>query len=81
MIKLNITVEISVADNVADIYPNYSFNYRDEQEFIDFLIDGIETPDEYEGFPFNNLKKYGYSIKVLSRDETKLIDIINEKEI
>lgn len=81
IMKSYITVEISVADNVADIYPNYSVNYNDVQQFIDSLIYGIETPDEYEGAPFNNLKQYGYSIRVLSRDEAKLIDIINQEKL
>lgn len=76
MKKLTVLVEISVADNVAELYPNYNYNYRNEQEFIDSLIDGIETPYKYEDVFFgNSLKQYGYSIRVLSRDEAKLIDL------
>jgi hypothetical protein len=75
MIKLTVLVEISVADNVAELYPNYSINYDDEEQFIDTLIDGIETESERWGLPVNHLKEYGYSIRVLSRDEAKLINL------
>lgn len=66
MKKLTVLVEISVADNVAELYPNYSANYDDEEQFIDSLIDGLETESERDGLPFNHLKEYGYSIRWLS---------------
>ena len=81
MMKIHVLVEISVAENVADIYPNYHLNYDDEEQFINSLIDGIETPNEHEGVSFDNLKKYGYSIRVLTVEETKLMEIIKEKEL
>ena len=75
MKKLTVLVEISVADNVAELYPNYSLNYDDEEQFIDSLLYGIETESERDGLPFNHLKEYGYLMRVLSRDEAKLIDL------
>ncbi len=75
MKKLTVLVEISIADNISEVYPNYSLNYDDEEQFIDSLIGDIETPYEFEGLPFDNLKQYGYSTRVLFRDEAKLIDL------
>ena len=75
MKKLIVLLEISVADNVAELYPNYNYNYKDEEEFINSLVYGMETESERDGLPFNHLKEYGYSIKCLFKDEVKLIDL------
>jgi len=75
MKKLTVLVEISVADNVAELYPNYNANYDDEEQFIDSIINELESIDEINGLPFDHFKQYGYSIRVLSRNEAKLIDL------
>lgn len=59
-------LEISLADDVRDRYPNFQINYEDEEEFIQSLISNIETPFEYLDFdtPINHFDRYGYRIEV-----------------
>ena len=36
--KAIVTLEIEVKDNIANLYPNFIFNYDDKQEFLLNLI-------------------------------------------
>lgn len=80
MKTVHIIVEITVADNVADLYPNFSLNYDDEEDFIESRIANLETNSELDGKPFNHFKRYGYAIRALDKNEAKLIDILKEEE-
>lgn len=73
MIKVLVIVEISVADNVADIFPFYSSNYKNIEEFIDSRINRLELTHPIE--------KFGYSTRVLDREEVKLLDIMSDEQI
>ena len=76
MKTIKVLVEIKVdKDNIEHLYPNYKFNWDDVDEFIDSRIDELETPMEENGLYVDYLKEFGYSIRVLSRDESKLLDI------
>jgi hypothetical protein len=75
MKTIKVLVEITVdEDHIEHLYPNYRFNWDDVDEFIDNRIDGLETPMEVNGLSIDYLKEFGYSIRVLSRDESKLLD-------
>jgi hypothetical protein len=69
-------VQITVDEkNVKELYPNYRFNWDAPEEFMEHLTNNLETPMEEEGVAIDFLKEYGYSIRVLSRDEAKLLSI------
>ena len=72
MNKILITVEISITDDVADKYPLYSSNYKSVDDFIDSRIDRLES--------IHPIDKYGYSVRVLSREEVKLLNIMENEE-
>lgn len=72
MTKVLITLEISITDDIADKYPNYTINYDTKEEFIDSLISQFETPiDSNE----ESLNRFGFSVRALDRDEVKLLNI------
>lgn len=76
MKTIKVLVEITVDDeNIVDLYPNYKFNWDDVEQFIENRVEELETPMEENEQPVDYLKKYGYSIRVLSREEAKLLDI------
>jgi hypothetical protein len=76
MTKVLVMVEITVdEDNIATLYPNYNINWDDVDDFIEATTDNLQTPFEENEIPINHLKRYGYSIRVLSRNESKLLDI------
>jgi hypothetical protein len=78
MKKVHIVVEITVdEDNIEKMYPNFSVNWEDADEFISYLTDDLETEYDVNGKLTNNLKEFGFSKRVLTRDEAKLIDIDN----
>lgn len=67
MIKQTVVVEITVDDdNIYELYPNYMFNWNTPEEFINSRIEGIQE---------DHLEEYGYSLKVLTRDEAKVMDL------
>ena len=71
MIKQTVIVEIIVDDdNIYELYPNYKFNWDTTQEFIDSRVKDIEE---------DTLKEFGYSLKVLTRAEAKVLDLDLDK--
>ena len=73
--KTLITVEIAVdEDAIVHKYPNYKFNWESVDHFIEDTIDAIETKD-YRGAPTSDyFRRWGYSVRVLLDEETKIID-------
>lgn len=77
MKTIRVVVELNVADDVADKYPNYSVNYDNVDEFVEALLGYIETPIEladYDLPPVNHYDYFGYNIRILNRDEVKLLE-------
>lgn len=58
--KLEFTIRI--ADNIKDLYNNYSINYDSKEDFLLYLINNIETDTETEGKSINHLKEWGWDI-------------------
>ena len=76
MKKVIVLVEIKVdEDNIKNLYPNFNYNWDDVDEFIESRINDIETPLENNEKFGDYLKEYGYSIRVLSREEGKLLNV------
>ena len=75
MKTFTLLIQVNISEDIENLYPNYSINYNDEEEFLDTIINEIETPIELDGVPYNSLKTNGYEIKVLTRDESKLLDV------
>jgi len=76
MKTIKVLVEIKVdEENITELYPNYSINYDDVDTFIESIINDLETPMEEDGLPTDYLKEFGYSVRVLSREDAKLLDI------
>lgn len=81
MKKVTITVEITIdEDNIRDRYPNFKFNWDTTDEFIEHLINHIESDEEINGLPVNSLNVYGYKIDVLTRDEMKLRELEKDEK-
>ena len=79
MTKAIILVEITVDDNsIPNKYPNYDVNWEKPEDFIEDLIDFFCTHEDVNGVPFDSLKEQGFNVKVLSREEAKLIDLMDE---
>jgi hypothetical protein len=63
MIEKEITIKIRVdEDNISNLYHNYDINYESVEDFILMLIQNIETDTEFDGFPIDSMKKYGYEV-------------------
>ena len=63
MIEKEITIKIRVdEDNISSLYHNYDINYESVEDFILMLIQNIETDTEFDGFPIDSMKKYGYEV-------------------
>ena len=76
MKSITIIVQITVdEENIKDLYPNYAINWETVDEFVDSFIPHIESEVEIDGLPIDHLKKYGYKIEVLTRDEAKVLDL------
>ena len=76
MKKVLVMMEITVdEDNITTLYPNYNLNWDNVDDFIESRTDNLQTPFEENEIPIDHLKRYGYSIRVLSRNESKLLDI------
>ena len=77
--KTILTIEIAVDEtNIVEKYPNYKFNFglgSEPNAFIEHLTDGLETKHDINGKLINHLDEWGYSIRVLTRDEAKLLDV------
>tara|TARA_R110000824_G_scaffold235707_2_gene424530 strand:+ start:220 stop:624 length:405 start_codon:yes stop_codon:yes gene_type:complete len=74
-----ITLEIKVSDKVADLYPNYKFNWDNISEFTEHLATSLETPED------QGIHDYGYTIDVIDNQEAdtnKLIaDFVGTNQI
>jgi hypothetical protein len=78
MKTIRVLVELNVADDIADKYPNYSVNYDDVDEFVESLLTSIETPIELADFNLpsvNHFDHFGFNIRILNKDEVKLLEI------
>ena len=77
-IAIKITVD---EDNIRDKYPNFRFNWETTDEFIEHLIDHIESDEEIDNLPADSLDIYGYKIDVLTREQAKVEDLNLDKNI
>ena len=64
IIKRKFTLEIAVnADKILQKYPNYRVNFDDPNEFIEFILSGLEWSGD-TNLSKNGMKKWGYSVKI-----------------
>jgi hypothetical protein len=78
MKTIRVVIELKVSDDVADKYPNYSVNYDDVDEFVESLLENIETPfdlGDFEMAPISHYDYFGYAIRILNKDEVRLLEI------
>jgi hypothetical protein len=77
MKKILITLEISITDDIAKKYPNFSINYDGFEDFAESIVSEYETPiDQVQ----ESLDMFGFSVRALDRNEVKLINIIEEEK-
>ena len=63
MIEKEITIKIRVdEDNISTLYHNYDINYDSVEDFITMLIQNIESDTEFDGFPVDSMKEFGYEV-------------------
>jgi hypothetical protein len=63
MTEKEITIKIRVdEENISTLYHNYDINYNSVEDFILMLIQNIETDTEFDGFPINSMKQFGYEV-------------------
>ena len=63
MTEKEITIKIRVdEEKISTLYHNYGINYDNVEDFILMLIQNIETDTEFDGFPVNSMKQFGYEI-------------------
>ena len=63
MIEKEITIKIRVDDkNISKLYHNYDINYDSVEDFILMLIQDIESDTEFDGFPVDSIKEFGYEV-------------------
>ena len=63
MIEKEITIKIRVDDkNISKLYHNYDINYDSVEDFILMLIQDIESDTEFDGFPVDSIKEFGYEM-------------------
>ena len=68
--KSTVTLQITVdEDTIAEKYPNYPENFESVEQFIEALMNGFETPMEYDGQPINYLEQYGYEVVIMDKKE------------
>ena len=66
IIKKQFLVEISVdADEIANKYPNYRWNYNSPQEFIEARATDIKFVADMDMSTAKEFKSWGYKIKVV----------------
>jgi len=76
MKTVTVIVQIKVDETtIKEKYPNYRFNWDTPEAFIEHLTDGLETTTDYDNVPFNHMEEYGFEIKVLTREQAKVIDL------
>lgn len=55
-----VIVEIIIdEDNIRDLYPDFDYLYDDIDDFLNHVLDSIETDAE------DSLKELGYSVKIM----------------
>jgi lipoate synthase len=54
--KATITLQIEIADDIEQLYPNFTYNYKDKQEFLQEHIASLNHNIELEQQKF--YKKY-----------------------
>jgi len=59
IIEIKITVD---EDNISRLYKNYDINYESPEDFINMLIQNMESDTEWDGFPVDSLKEFGYEV-------------------
>jgi len=63
MTEKEITIKIRVdEDNISTLYHNYDINYDSVEDFITMLIQNIESDTEFDGFPVDSMKEFGYEV-------------------
>ena len=63
MIEKEITIKIRVDEkNISKLYHNYDINYDSVEDFITMLIQNIESDTEFDGFPVDSMKEFGYEV-------------------
>lgn len=63
MIEKEITIKIRVDEkNISKLYHNYDINYDSVEDFILMLIRDMETDTEWDGFPVDSMKEFGYEV-------------------
>ena len=83
MKTITATIRITVdEDNIDALYPNYSINWNTPEEFMNHILDYIEETNNNVSIDSseNKLKKWGYTIEVLKREEAKVIDLDLDSE-
>lgn len=76
MTTIHVLVEIKVdEETIADKYPNFELNYGGVDTFILMLQHDLETSDFDDGVLIDHLQEKGYSIRLVSREEGKLIEV------
>jgi len=63
MIEKEITLKIRVDEkNISKLYNNYDINYDSVEDFMLMLIQNMETDTEFDGFPVDSMKQFGYEV-------------------
>tara|TARA_R110000824_G_scaffold72912_2_gene185847 strand:+ start:4371 stop:4577 length:207 start_codon:yes stop_codon:yes gene_type:complete len=63
MIEKEITIKIRVDEkNISKLYHNYDINYDSVEDFMLMLIREMETDTEFDGFPVDSMKQFGYEV-------------------
>ena len=66
IIKKQYLVEISVdADEIANKYPNYPWNYNSPQEFIEARATDLKFVADMDMSRVKEFNKWGYGIKII----------------
>ena len=63
MIEKEIKIKIIVDEkNISKLYNNYDINYDSVEDFMLMLIREMETDTEFDGFPVDSMKQFGYEV-------------------
>tara|TARA_Y100000389_G_scaffold175150_1_gene185700 strand:- start:59 stop:316 length:258 start_codon:yes stop_codon:yes gene_type:complete len=71
-----VAVKIEISDDIADKYPNYKYNFKSKEDFIDMLVASLYIHD-VEGNSLNDVDIFGYKIKdhrILKKKAADCID-------
>lgn len=68
MKTINVLVQIKVDEKVLEeSNPDFKLLYGgDVEEFVEVLLDSIETECEIDGMPYDSLEDLGYSIEIVA---------------